>query len=118
MVIGSPSLQAELERKYANEKTSLGEPINVVLVDKSDGAASRSETFIQHEREAVIKEYFFGDARRTLSPQNQQVDFDSIVIYKAPDCTEPPFQPSPSFLPLCFSLLLSFLFKMYAYGLF
>jgi hypothetical protein len=56
------------------------------MLDKSEGVAERGEMFLQHSREAVIKEYFFGDARRSLSPQIQQVDFDSVTIYKPSDC--------------------------------
>lgn len=60
--------------------------IQVVSIDKSDGVVERDESFLEQSREAVIKEYFFGDAKRTLSPQIQQVDFDSLVIYKLADC--------------------------------
>lgn len=87
VVLGSSQLHAELSKRFATEKTSLGEPINVVTLDKPDGVVVRDETFVQHAREAAIKDYFFGDARRTLSPQIQQVDFDSVVIYRQSDCT-------------------------------
>lgn len=36
-------------------------------------------------REAAIKEYFFGDSKRTLSPFTQSVGFDDVAIFKAPD---------------------------------
>ncbi|KAM0521935.1 hypothetical protein ACHAPE_002499 [Trichoderma viride] len=85
VVIGPASLHKEFSNRFANEKTSLGEPIQVVSIDESDGAVKRDEALLQHSREAVIKEYFFGDAKRTLSPQIQQVDFDSLVIYKLAD---------------------------------
>lgn len=42
----------------------------------------RDDVYMQQSREASIKEYFFGDAKRTLSPHTQQVDFDSITVYK------------------------------------
>jgi hypothetical protein len=86
VVVGSTGLHRELSNRFASEKTSLGEPIQVVSVDQSDGVVKRDEAFLQHSREATIKEYFFGDAKRTLSPQIQQVDFDSLVIYKLTDC--------------------------------
>jgi polyribonucleotide 5'-hydroxyl-kinase len=85
-VIGPASLHQEFSNRFANEKTSLGEPIQVISIDESDGVVKRDEAFAQHSREAVIKEYFFGDAKRTLSPQIQQVDFSSLVIYKLADC--------------------------------
>jgi polyribonucleotide 5'-hydroxyl-kinase len=87
VVLGSTGLEAELSKRFASEKTSLGEAITVVSLDKSDGAVERGEGFLQQCREAAIKEYFYGDARRTLSPQIQQVDFGSLVIYKYPYCT-------------------------------
>ncbi|VUC21087.1 unnamed protein product, partial [Clonostachys rosea] len=83
VVMGTPLLEQELVKRFTSVKTSLGEPIDIVLLDKSDGVAHRDQNFMQHVREACIKEYFFGDARRTLSPQIQQADFDSLVIYRA-----------------------------------
>ncbi|KYK61330.1 hypothetical protein DCS_02472 [Drechmeria coniospora] len=82
VVMGSAPMHAELATRFATETTSLGEAINVVALDRLDGAAQRDETFMEHVREQIIKEYFFGDARRTLSPQIQQVDFDTLTIYK------------------------------------
>lgn len=86
VVVGSPKIHTQLSSRFATEKTSLGEAIQVVSIDKSDGVVERDESFLEQSREAVIKEYFFGDAKRTLSPQIQQVDFDSLVIYKLADC--------------------------------
>lgn len=82
VVVGSSALHGELTRRFATERTSLGEPIHVVSIDRSDGAVARSEALAEHVREQIIKEYFFGDAKRTLSPQIQQVDFDTLTIYK------------------------------------
>lgn len=79
-------MSAELSKRFASERTSLGEPINIIGLDRSEGVVERSEAFLESSREQAIKEYFFGDARKTLSPQIQQVDFDSLVIYKASDC--------------------------------
>ncbi|KAH7143745.1 Pre-mRNA cleavage complex II protein Clp1-domain-containing protein [Dactylonectria macrodidyma] len=85
IVLGPAHLNAEMARRFSSERTSLGEPISVVNLDQSDGVVPRDEIFMQHWREAAIKEYFFGDTRRTLSPLIQQVDFDNVVIYKASD---------------------------------
>lgn len=100
-MIGSTRLHAELAKKFETEKTSLGEQISVVLVDKSEGVVDREELFLQHSREAAIKEYFFGDGKRTLSPLIQQVDFDSISLYKVPDSTShaTPLSPRSSAKP-------------------
>ena len=63
--------------------------ISVVPIDKSDGVVVRDEAFLQHVREAAIKEYFFGDTKRTLSPLIQQVDFDNVTVYHTPDGNSP-----------------------------
>ncbi|KJZ77782.1 hypothetical protein HIM_02959 [Hirsutella minnesotensis 3608] len=88
VVVGSTRIHAELAKRFASEKTSLGEPIQVIALDKSEGVVERDENFMEHVREQIIKEYFFGDARRSLSPQIQQVDFDNLVIYKASEYSE------------------------------
>ncbi|KAF5021695.1 hypothetical protein F66182_6252 [Fusarium sp. NRRL 66182] len=85
IVIGSTHISSELSRRFGSERTSLGEPISVVSMEKSNGAVVRNEAFLQHAREAAIKEYFFGDSRRTLSPLIQQVDFDNVIVYHTPD---------------------------------
>ncbi|KLU93099.1 Clp1 [Magnaporthiopsis poae ATCC 64411] len=81
VVLGSARLTQELTRRFATEKTSLGETVGVVSLDKSDGVVERDEGFLQQCREAAIKEYFFGDASLTLSPSTQQVAFDDVHIY-------------------------------------
>lgn len=86
VTLGSTPVCKQIAERFANEKTSLGEAIQVLALDQSDGVVDRSDDFLQHTREAAVKEYFFGDARRTLSPQIQQVDFGSLVIYRLPDC--------------------------------
>jgi hypothetical protein len=82
-------MTAELSRRFSTERTSLGEPIHVIGLDRSEGVVERGEAFLESSRELIIKEYFFGDARRSLSPQIQQADFDGLVIYRASDCESP-----------------------------
>ncbi|SPJ74003.1 related to cleavage/polyadenylation factor IA subunit [Fusarium torulosum] len=89
IVIGSTNISSELSRRFSTERTSLGEPISVVPIDKSDGVVIRDEAFLQHVREAAIKEYFFGDSKRTLSPLIQQVDFDNVIVYHNSDGHSP-----------------------------
>lgn len=89
VVVGSNGIYGELSRRFASEETSLGEPVHVVHLDKSGGVVARDATYMQRMREAAIKEYFFGDVRRALSPQIQPVDFGSLVIYKLSDCMDP-----------------------------
>ena len=90
IVLGSSRMTAELTKRFSSETTSLGDPVHVVGLDKSDGIVERDEGFMQQVQEAAIKEYFFGDARRTLSPSTQLVDSDSLVIYQPiSDCICP-----------------------------
>lgn len=89
VVLGSGRLNAELQKSLGQKRTSLGEAITVVQLDKSEGVVERDEAFMQQTREAAIKEYFFGDAKMTLSPATQQVDFSAVTIFKIPDCTFP-----------------------------
>jgi hypothetical protein len=75
----------DLQRRLAEEKTPLGEPIIVVPLEASDGVAERDEQFMRATRDAAIKEFFFGDAKRTLSPSTQSIGFDDVAIFKATD---------------------------------
>ena len=54
----------------------------------------RDDTFMQQTQEAAVKEYFFGDAKSTLSPHTQQMSFDDVTIYKI---KEGEFFPSHEF---------------------
>ncbi|KAG8167884.1 hypothetical protein KVR01_003573 [Diaporthe batatas] len=88
VVLGSPKIHTELQKRFAREKTTLGEPIASVLLDQSHGVVERDEGWMKLMQEAAIKEYFFGDSKRTLSPFSQQVDFDSVAIYRIPEPNE------------------------------
>jgi len=85
VILGSARLNQELSKRFAQEKTNLGEPIEIVMLEKSEGVVDRDRDALQVAREAAIKEYFFGDTKRTLSPNTQQVDYDTLTIYKCPD---------------------------------
>ncbi|KAJ0164083.1 mRNA cleavage and polyadenylation factor CLP1 [Colletotrichum tanaceti] len=85
IVLGSSHLNAELLKRFSTEKTSLGEAYSILLLDKSDGVGERDVGFLQQACEASIKEYFFGSIGQTLSPATQQVDFDSLAIFRIGD---------------------------------
>lgn len=85
VVLGSSRINAELLRRFASDKTSLGEEIHVIHLDKSEGVVARDVAVMQQVCEASIKEYFFGTIGQTLSPATQQVEFDSLVIYQLSD---------------------------------
>ncbi|KAK1580172.1 pre-mRNA cleavage complex II protein Clp1 [Colletotrichum navitas] len=85
IVLGSSHLHAELTKRFSTQRTSLGEQYSILLLDKSDGVAERDVGFTQQACEASIKEYFFGSIGQTLSPATQQVDFDSLAIFRIGD---------------------------------
>lgn len=113
IVLGSPALSSTLTSRFAGETTSLGEPVQVIPLDglysASDSAGAIEGTWAQNARERVIKEYFFGGGKRTLSPQIQQVDFDAIIAYRYGDCKfphqlifgNPDLETSMSNIPAC-----------------
>jgi len=82
LVLGSERLHSEMLRRFSAYRTSTGESITLVKLDKSGGCVDRDEQFMLQSRERSIKEYFFGDLKRTLSPHTQQVSFDELSIFK------------------------------------
>src|SRR5450432_541991 len=92
--LGSERLHSDMVRRFDGHKTTNDDPITVIKLDKSGGCADRDDTYLQQTRQAQIREYFFGDRRRTLSPHTQTVDFNSITIYKIREC-----KPANHFLP-------------------
>ncbi|KAH8845355.1 Cleavage polyadenylation factor subunit clp1 [Pyricularia oryzae] len=93
VTIDTPSLHTELTQRFSGVKNVLGEHVSVVALDKSSGVMERDEGFLQHMGEASIKEYFFGDAKITLSPFTQQVAFDELAIYTSPEASDYSAEP-------------------------
>jgi polyribonucleotide 5'-hydroxyl-kinase len=81
-VLGSERLHIEMQKRFSSHRTSTGESITLVKLDKSGGCVDRDDMFMQQTQEAAIKEYFFGDSKSTLSPHTQQMGFDDVTIYK------------------------------------
>lgn len=96
VVLGSERLYSDMARRFNGHRTSTDETISVVKLDKSGGCVDRDEAYMKQARQAQIREYFFGDAKITLSPHTQQMDFNQVTIYKVAECTLPPPEP-PSF---------------------
>ena len=69
-------------RRFNSQTTVHDESITVIKVDKSGGCVDRDESYLQQLRQAQIREYFFGDAKNTLSPHTLQIDFTQFAIYK------------------------------------
>ena len=97
-MLGSSRINSELSKRFEHQTTSLDEKISVVHLDKSNGVVEVDEAWLQQTSNAAIKEYFFGHAGHALSPSTLQVDFDTLAIYKPPECErlQPPLPPSIS----------------------
>lgn len=85
VVLGSEAVEAALRKRFQGGKTTLGEPIGVVGLEKADGVVGNDEAWLLACQHAAIKDYFFGDSRITLSPSTQVVDFDAVTIYRMPE---------------------------------
>lgn len=85
ITIDSKPLEGDLKDMLRDERSSLGEQIRVVDIPKAKSLPERDDLWLLQEREADVKEYFFGDAKMVLSPSTQLVDFDTLTIYKIPE---------------------------------
>ncbi|KUJ16273.1 Clp1-domain-containing protein [Mollisia scopiformis] len=93
LVIGSERLHSEMLRRFSTYRTSTGETITLVKLDKSGGCVDRDDTFMQLTNEATVKEYFFGDTRTTLSPHTQSLGYDEVTVYKIREAHTNSFLP-------------------------
>lgn len=82
LVLGSERLYSDLHRRFDGRRASTEESITVVKLAKSGGCVDRDDAYMRQVRQMQIREYFFGDAKRTLSPHTQLVDFAQVIIYK------------------------------------
>ncbi|KAI9880611.1 MAG: Cleavage polyadenylation factor subunit clp1 [Pleopsidium flavum] len=82
VVLGSERLYSDMLRRFNGHRTSTDETISVVKLDKSGGCVDRDDAYMKRARQGQIREYFFGDAKSTLSPHTQQVDFNQVTLYK------------------------------------
>ncbi|KAI1811377.1 Pre-mRNA cleavage complex II protein Clp1-domain-containing protein [Poronia punctata] len=81
-VLGSERITSEMQKRFSGQTTSVGETVTVIGLEKSGGVVERDEGFMQTIRESAIREYFFGNAKMTLSPFTQQVDFSAVSIWR------------------------------------
>lgn len=82
VILGSERLYSDMLRRYNGQKTAAGAPVVVLKLDKSGGCVDRDQGYMQKFRQAQVREYFFGDAKNTLSPHTQQLDFSQLSIFK------------------------------------
>ncbi|KAI1170647.1 Pre-mRNA cleavage complex II protein Clp1-domain-containing protein [Nemania sp. FL0916] len=90
VVLGSERINSEMQKRFSGQTTTVGETITVVGLDKSGGVAERDEALMQSIRESAIREYFFGNAKMTLSPFTQQVDFAAISVWRINEASKAP----------------------------
>lgn len=79
LILGSERLHNDMVRRFGNNK---GDAITLCRLDKSGGCVDRDNEFMKNTQELSIRDYFFGDLKRTLSPHTQQFTFDEVVIYQ------------------------------------
>ena len=82
IVLGSERLYSDMTRRFAKKSANIASDISVVKLDKSGGCVDRDSQYLQQLRQSQIREYFFGNAKNTLSPHSQFVNFDEVSIYR------------------------------------
>jgi polyribonucleotide 5'-hydroxyl-kinase len=78
LVLGSERLYSDMCRRFEDRQHN---PVSVVKLQKSGGCVDREEAFLKQSRETAIREYFFGEPKRTLSPYTMTVNFDDLNIW-------------------------------------
>ncbi|ERF68262.1 hypothetical protein EPUS_02718 [Endocarpon pusillum Z07020] len=93
LILGSERLYSDILRRFENKPTSSttsnhhhNETITVAKLSKSGGCVDRDMAFMRAFRAAQIRAYFFGTGHLTngitLSPRQQQVEFNQLAIYR------------------------------------
>lgn len=85
LTLGSAAIGGMMEKRFNGKKTSLGDAINVCTLEKSDGVVQNDEAWLLECQHAVIRNYFYGDIKGSLSSPKQTVDSDTVVIYRLPE---------------------------------
>ncbi len=93
LILGSERLYSDMLRRFENQPTSSAtrnhqnnETITVAKLSKSGGCVDRDMSFMRAFRAAQIRAYFFGTGHLTngitLSPRQQQVEFNQLAVYR------------------------------------
>lgn len=85
LALGSAEVGNMMEKRFNGKKTSLGDAINICVLDKSTGVVQNDEAWLLESQHAAIKNYFYGDNKGSLSSPKQTVDFDTVTIYRLPE---------------------------------
>lgn len=81
IALGSERLYSDLLRRFEDRRGG-AESVTVLKLPKSGGCVDRDEGYLKEARQRAVREYFFGEPKRTLSPYTMSVDFSSLVIYR------------------------------------
>ena len=81
-MLGSERLYSEMSRRFGKQASAAPDGVFIVKLDKSGGCVDRDDEYLKQFRQAQIREYFFGDAKNSLSPHTQLVDFSEVAIYR------------------------------------
>ena len=87
LVLGSERLYSDMCRRFQDRPRN---PVAVVKLQKSGGCVDREEAFMKQVRETAIREYFFGEPKRTLSPYTMTVGLDDVKVWRVGTGTSPP----------------------------
>lgn len=82
VVVGSERLYSDMLRRYDTPSSG----VTVVKLLKSEGCVDRDDNFLRLSRQRAVKEYFFGEPKRTLSPYTMTVEFSGLNIFRINDC--------------------------------
>jgi len=95
LVLGSERLYSDMCRRFQDRPRN---PIAVVKLQKSGGCVDREESFMRQARETAIREYFFGEPKRTLSPYTMTVGLDDVKVWRVGTGMFPPSAAAHTFL--------------------
>lgn len=79
LVLGSERLYSDMVRRFEERQQN---PLTVLKLQKSGGSVDREEAFLKTRRGVAIREYFFGEPKRTLSPYTMVEFYDSLHIWR------------------------------------
>ncbi|KAH8154848.1 uncharacterized protein LAJ45_01379 [Morchella importuna] len=80
VVVGSERLYSDMVRRFEGREAASG--VTVVKLAKSGGCVDREEAFLKQARETAIREYFFGEPKRTLSPYTLTVGLNEVNLWR------------------------------------
>lgn len=85
VVVGSERLYSDMLRRFNGQRIGANGTTTVIKVDRSGGSVDRDEDFLRRSRHALVRQYFYGDPKVSLSPHMLQVDYNQLNVYKVPE---------------------------------